>query len=109
MRTVLAVLIAISLAFAPVASALAGGHGHGSEMAEMSDCHKEKLASSDCPCCTTLWKCPEQACLLKCLKLLGELRPALQHASVAPVRGPHAVPAKPPDWAHKPPIPPPRS
>lgn len=107
MRSILAVLIVISLAFAPVASALAAGHG--GEMAGMEDCHKQTPASAGCQCCDAKLTCPEQVCLLKCFKLLGDVRPATRLVVLVPEPVLLGITEKPPDWASKPPIPPPRS
>jgi hypothetical protein len=77
-------------------------------MAGMEDCPKGKAATDDRGCCDTKFKCPEAFCVLKCVKLVGEIRPAAKLAW-SPFRYVRRDPEKPPDWVSKPPAPPPRS
>jgi hypothetical protein len=115
-RTVLAVLIAISLALGPGASAFAVAHE--SDMAamvpnaEMPDCHKAMggTTGTGCKCCDTKSKCPDQAtCLLKCFKVIGAITSPAKTARLVRVRYRPSEPEKPPNWARTPPFPPPRS
>ena len=66
-RLLLALLIAVAVALAPVASALAAGDAMLKQA--MEDCHGKK-AAEDHSCCDTMAKCPDQ-CGVKCCKLMG--------------------------------------
>ena len=133
-RTILAVLITISLTLAPGVSAVAAVHENaapttmsasadtGMAMADTdtSDCMKAMQgkgdgvigdsANGDCKCCDTKSKCPDTAsCMTKCCKAIGALKPAGKMIAVSTVAYRHAEPAKPPNWVSTPPAPPPRS
>lgn len=128
MRTILALLIAVSLTVSPVTSAMAAMHDGTAQSktvetaanAAMSDCMKAMgqgqdtgaadPAKSDCDCCQTKSKCPEMAsCMTKCCKVIGYVRPATRIATVAFLIYQLPAPDKPPDWTSQPPSPPPRS
>jgi hypothetical protein len=123
LRAALAILIALSLTLAPVASAFAAAQPselHTTMMSvdagmDMSDCMKAMGTSgssdkSDCKCCDTKHKCPDGAnCMTKCCKVIGALKPAGKLIAVSAVAYRHAEPAKPPNWVSTPPAPPPRS
>ena len=134
LRTLIAILIAFSLAFAPVASAMAmrqqasmpatsGAPAEqmdtrgSADMAGMDDCAKmmaqaaHDKAPSDCHCCDPKSKCPDAAaCLMKCgMQALATLVPISVSRQPA-VR--HARPVdlqNPPDWERSPPARPPRA
>lgn len=126
LRTILAILIALSLSLAPVASAWAAMQMHAgmeqdaatatdSEDAMSSDCMKamQGKAHKGCDCCDTQSKaaCPDTAaCLAKCgSSVLAVLTPELiTHREI--VRHHHPKPPeKPPDRTIRPPAPPPKS
>jgi hypothetical protein len=104
-RLLLASLIAVAVALAPVGSALAAS----SALAEppMQDCHG-KMSSKEHSCCDTMAKCPDQ-CGIKCCKLMGIVvaLPAIDPLTVCPPAA--GCPQKPPDWRLRPRPPPPRS
>ena len=100
-RTILAVLITISLTLAPGVSAFAAVHENAApttmsasadtNMAmadmDMSDCMEAmnsrgagvagNSSSGDCKCCDAKHKCPDSAnCMTKCCKVIGALKPA---------------------------------
>jgi hypothetical protein len=104
-RLLLAVLIAVAVAIAPVGSALAAGGG----MAEsaMEDCHGKK-AAEDHTCCDAMAKCPDQ-CGVKCCKLMGMVVALSSTDPPALVPAEAALSQKPPDWRQGPRPPPPRS
>lgn len=129
-----AILIALSLAVAPVGSAMAAMHpgvmgatdavaslaeAMPAAMAGMgvSDCAKMGMtsahkSSSDCPCCgDTKSKCPgDAACLMKCgAHVLAILTPADVTRLLVMIHSQSANPEAPPDWASAPPQPPPRA
>ena len=127
-RTILSVLITISLTLAPGAAAFAATHERAAptttaaadtNMAmagmDMSDCMKAMGGSSssdksDCKCCDTKSKCPDTAnCMTKCCKVIGALKPAGKMIAVLTVAYRQAEPAKPPNWVSTPPAPPPRT
>jgi hypothetical protein len=119
-RTFLAVLITLSLAFGPGAAVLAAAResvvtamsADAKAGMDMPDCHKAMggAASKDCKCCDKKSKCPDQAtCLLKCFKVIGALTSPTRTAPLVTGRYSPAEPEKPPDWARAPPFPPPRS
>ena len=131
LSTILAILISISLTFAPGASAFAATHERvaptmgvsadsDTAMAgmDMSDCMKamsgggtaNSSSKSDCKCCDTKSKCPDQAtCVTKCCKVIGALKSAGTMIAIATIQYRRAEPAKPPNWVSTPPAPPPRS
>lgn len=104
-RLLLATLIALGLALAPVASALASGQGLAK--AAMEDCHGTPVGK-DCPCSDKA-NCTAQKCAFKCYKLLATLPLPLTllALSVAPHDLAHAQ--EPPDRLQRPHPPPPRS
>jgi len=138
-RTILAVLIAISLTLAPGMSAYAAmpdradaqasahGSAHHGMMHEatsadrmsgmdMSNCMKamqdvpSDSSKSGCKCCDTKSSCPDQAsCMAKCCKIIGALKPAGNVMTLTTMVYHQAEPAKPPEWAQTPPAPPPRT
>ncbi len=129
-RTILAVLIAVSLALAPGLSAVAAAHENAATTVpasadaganastELSDCMKAMAgdaATGDatkggCTCCDTKSKCPDQAtCMSKCCKVLAVVKPAGKRIALTTIQYRHAEPAKPPEWLSTPPAPPPRS
>jgi hypothetical protein len=103
-RTILAGLIALAVALAPVASALAAGHVLA--MAAMQDCHGQ--ATDDPGCCDTKAKCPD-TCGVTCCKLVGVISAlsVFEEPAAEPVRV--ADHEKPPDWQLRPRPPPPRT
>jgi hypothetical protein len=71
----MAVLIAVGVTLAPVATAIAASTpAEAGAMTDMPDCpSKTKNASKDCGCCDTKAPCPGDLCLAKCFKLNGEI------------------------------------
>jgi len=104
-RIVLAALIAVAVAVAPVGSALAAAHVLSK--AAMKDCHGKK-SSKEHLCCDKMAKCPD-TCGIKCCKLMGMIvsLPNLQPWAFLPPEV--SDPQKPPDWQLRPRPPPPRS
>jgi hypothetical protein len=103
-RIVLAALIALAVALAPIGSALAASAALAK--AAMADCHGK--AAKDHSCCDAMAKCPD-ACGIKCCKLMGivaDLPPVVATADVALEM---IDPQKPPDWQLRPRPPPPRT
>ena len=134
LRTMIAVVLAVSVACGPVWVMLAFATGAGAHTAHgthamhhdieaasmagepdsaMADCDRAAPASSNsgCHCCDKSSKCPDQAsCLTKCCaKVLGTLEtlPKVGQPRLAHVRP--ADPLRPPDWTSAPPAPPPRT
>ena len=132
LRTMIGVILALSVAFGPVGVTLAFAHGGGAHgmhhetqvvsdassmagdgEAGMADCDHAVPSSfkSGCHCCDKTSKCPDQAsCLMKCcakvlgtLKLLGRVT-ILRLVHVRP-----GDPLEPPEWTTAPPAPPPRT
>lgn len=123
MRPILAMLIALSLAFAPVATAWAAAPAKGAAGMTMDgddgaavDCAKMGMAvtksggGSDCPCCDTKSKCPDMTtCLVKCgTQVIGVVVPAVKLAALTGRHVRPSDPQEPPDWSLRPPAPPPR-
>ena len=128
-RIMLVCWIALSVAVAPIASARASMHagqsnsGHEEgvsqptpaagttmDMADMADCHKAMKSSSDCPCCDAKAKCPADApCMVKCCKVLGTFIGMTRLVRLAIEHDRPGEPEQPPEWASKPPSPPPRA
>lgn len=125
LRTIIALLTALSIALAPIGSAWASMAAHtkagaqaaamSSDMADMTDCEKmamhagQKPGMSDCPCCDTKNACPPEFCLSKCFHLIGTVVgsaavPVLVALQLRPYE-----PARPPDWSFRPQPPPPRT
>lgn len=136
LRTILALLITLSLAVAPLGSAWAAAQSHGSlstahqqravpmdhaamsgeSSADMSDCMKAMNAGagtpekSDCTCCDTKHKCPDTAnCMTKCCKVIGAIKPVSKFIALSRIAYRQAEPAKPPEWLRTPAAPPPRT
>jgi hypothetical protein len=104
-RLLLAMLIAVAVALAPVGFTLAAS-GATAKPA-MADCHG-KNPVEDHSCCDKAAKCPD-SCGVKCCKLMGMV---VALAGVDPPRfvPPDTVqPQKPPDWHLRPRPPPPRA
>lgn len=137
LRTIVAILVALTVAVAPLASATAAVHvaastGHDPRSAasmtqghagltaaandtadrDMADCTsmmKTAAGTADCPCCDTENSCPPDLCLFKCFKVLsGILAPAVLRDRAAAVLFPGG-PRRPPDWIDSPQPPPPRT
>lgn len=123
-RSILAMLIALALAAAPLASAwavmpaksmasegTAGAHGAVMDCAKMGMAVATGDTDFDCPCCDTKSKCPDMAaCLIKCsVQVIGIMMPAIKLAAVdgRPLRPSELQ--EPPDWSLRPPAPPPRT
>ena len=104
-RLLLAGLIAVAVALAPVGLALAASNAMA--MPAMEDCHSKK-ASKEHSFCDAMAKCPDQ-CGVKCCKLMGMI--VALAAIDTPVFAPPEVanPQKPPDWLLRPRPPPPLS
>ena len=104
-RFLLATLIALGLALAPVASALAFGQGLAKPAVE--DCHGTP-GGKDCPCSDKA-NCAAQTCAFKCYKLLATLSLPLMLLAI-PV-APHELANAhgSPDRLQRPHPPPPRS
>ena len=119
-RTILAISIAVGLAFAPAVSAFAAPQGIGMQNmaadagASMDgmDCEKAMSGSANgkCECCDTKSMCPDQAtCMTKCGNLLGVVRLPVKIALLVSARYLRVAPEKPPNCGSSPPSPPPRS
>ena len=104
-RLLLAALIAVAVAIAPVGVALAAGNALAK--AAMEDCHGKK-ASKEHSCCDKMGKSPDQ-CGVKCCKLMGMIVTLSPIAASAFMPPEIADPQKPPDWQLRPRPPPPRS
>jgi hypothetical protein len=102
-RLLLAGLVALAVALAPVGTALAAG----STMAKaaMADCHGKK---PDHSCCDKMAKCPDQ-CGVNCCKLMGMIVTLPLIDPPVFVAPDVAKPQKPPDWRLRPRPPPPRA
>jgi len=130
LRAFFAVMIALSLSLAPIATARAMMLMHGAadaqttamedaaaHDAEMSDCMKAMQAQSsetvpDCGCCDTPAKspCPDNGgCAAKCNSSIAAILPSAAIPSLDLLaRHVVAVSREPPDWRSSPPAPPPR-
>jgi hypothetical protein len=104
-RTILAGLVVLAVALAPVGAALAANQALAK--AAMEDCHGK--ASKDCQSCDTKAKCPDNACGAKCCKLVGMVALPTSMLLIAAVLDRPADPQKPPDRLLRPQPPPPRS
>jgi len=102
-RTILAVIVALAVAIAPIASGLAVATV--SEMPAMVDCHGK--SAPDHSCCDKA-KCPD-GCGVKCCKLIGVITEMPVVSGVWSAAHVAADPQKPPDWRLRPRPPPPRS
>lgn len=122
----LSMLIALALAIMPVVSAQAAARASSilaasadtstevamTVVADMADCHRAMgdATNGDCSCCDTKSTCADQgACMAKCCKVVGVVRPATHIAELVRFSYQPAVPDKPPSWSSEPPAPPPRS
>lgn len=119
LRTILALLITLSLAMVPIGAAMAQGkirHEVPAAAANMDECAKmmghmsdEADSKADCPCCDTKGACPSEYCLTKCFKVFrATLAPDAVRTLVTiflRVDGP----VRPPDWSDGPQPPPPRT
>ena len=131
LRTIFAILIAMSLTFAPITSAWAALQMRASMDSEvatavvddaMSDCMKAMRSNGqgnaqtrdkNCPCCDAPSKstCPDVgACLAKCsVHVIAVLTPSKESRRPTIIRHDRpAEPEEPPDWSFAPPAPPPR-
>ena len=134
-RTLLCVIVALSIGFGPFGAALAAGQrehvnadarpgsiGHGHEAAAMgdmesgldmaagmADCHKDLPSKSGCTCCDTKAKCPGPTCAMTCCKVIGVNRPIVFVRVIAAIHYRPLDPLKPPNWVAEPSGPPPRS
>jgi hypothetical protein len=124
-RTVLAVLIAVAVAVAPVGFGLASAHTMSKttmgmlamDMASVEDCHGKMVSSSDHSdktgqdhsCCGDAKANCTDVCGITCCKLMGMA--AELHDVGPPAFGlPEPVdPQKPPEWRLRPRPPPPRA
>lgn len=128
-RTMLSILVAVAIVFAPVASAWAvGAKGNGGLAAytashavdgrdtaaagTMEDCAsmmKGAAGTADCPCCDEDKACPPQFCMAKCFQFLALAQHSqpIVHLVAALLRP--TTPAHPPDWSDQPQPPPPRT
>lgn len=103
-RMMLAALVALAVAVAPVASALAAAQQ--TAMSAMEDCHGK--SANDDACCDKQAACPD-TCGATCCKLAGMIAP------LPVIDKPLAIPSrlaeiqKPPDWEPSLHPPPPRS
>lgn len=128
LRAILAMLIALSLAVAPITSAWAAvemsaivdGPATAGVSADdsMSDCMKAmqskgqgQAQKNDCPCCDTKSKCHDMTmCPIKCgMQFIGIVMPAIEQAVSTGGQFRRADPQEPPDWSLQPPAPPPRT
>ena len=124
LRAIFAIVIALSVAVAPVTVAWAALR-MGTEMqmvasaqmaadSDMADCHRtmKPAPAKDCSCCDTQPKAPcsdKTDCLLKCGTLmLGVLLVSDDSVPDTLAHSRPADPQKPPDWTSRPPAPPPR-
>ena len=115
LRAILALLITLSLATAPIGAAMAQGqarHEMPAMAGDMDDCAKmmgQTGSKSDCPCCDTKSACPPELCLTKCFKVFrATLAPDAVPVMVSIALRP-GEPARPPDWCYGPQPPPPRT
>jgi hypothetical protein len=104
-RTILAGLVALAVALAPVGVALAANQALAKST--MEDSHSK--ASKDCQSCDTKAKCSDNACGVKCCKLVGMVALPTSMPPIAVVLDRPADPQKPPDRLLRPQPPPPRS
>jgi hypothetical protein len=105
-RLLLAVLIGLAVAFAPVGAAMASANS--ASKTAMTDCHgKPAKPCPDCDSKAKKAKCPGDGS--KCCKLTGTLAalPAVPVVAIAPHELPEPQPV--PDRSLRPQIPPPRS
>jgi len=128
-RSMLSVVVAVAIAFAPMATAWAGGakvmgtamphmaHHAGEDegsaaVAPMEDCAlmlKGAANAVNCPCCDKDNACTPQFCMAKCFQLLGMAMQSGPVAALVLARLRPTVPARPPDWSAQPQPPPPRT
>lgn len=119
LRTILALLITLSLTMAPFGAAMAQAHALQelpATAAGMDDCAKmmghqgdHSGGKNNAPCCDTKGVCTAELCLTKCFKVFSAmLTPAALPAVVAIVLSARD-PVRPPDWSSGPQPPPPRA
>lgn len=124
LRTIVAVLIALAMAVAPMGSASASMRtvapaSHAAHVAEapdtaamdMTGCEKtiQQSGTGDCACCDTKSACPPELCLFKCFKVFsGIVTPAAVRVLTS-LRLVPGEPHRPPDWIDSPQPPPPRT
>lgn len=128
-RTMLSILVAVAIVFAPAASAWAiGARGNGvpathtashavdvrdtAAAGTMEDCAsmmKGAAGTDDCPCCDKDKACPPQNCLAKCFQLLGLAQHSQPAVRLVTARLWPTTPEHPPDWSDQPQPPPPRT
>lgn len=110
-RILLAAMVSVALAAAPIGTALAA-----SQMAAKNakvDCHGKAVqdgkVAKDCQCCDVKATCSGDTCRLKCHKLQATLVMAPKVLAFVFVLGLPPDPQKPPDRLSGPELPPPRS
>lgn len=118
-RTILALMIAVSLVTAPMGAAMAraaSSQDAPAVAADMDDCAKmmghtgdKSDGNKNCACCDTKSACAPELCLTKCFKvfratLAPEASPVMVSITLRP-----SEPARPPDWSYGPQPPPPRT
>ena len=138
LRTMLGVILALSVALGPVGVTLAFATGAGphpahgahamhheieaaTETASMAGAPDSGMADCDhavpsnsksgCHCCDKTSNCPDQAaCLMKCCSMvLGTLKTLDKTTLPRLAHVRPADPLRPPDWTSAPPAPPPRT
>lgn len=123
LRTIFAFLIALSLATAPIGTAMAASSmaaktapavksSAAADMdAGMADCAKmgQKSGQEDCPCCDAKAACPPDLCYSQCMKVFGDnVQPDLVWPRLAQLRLAEG-PLEPPNLIQAPQPPPPRT
>ncbi len=103
-RSLIALLVALAVATAPIGVALAAANASGK--IAMHDCHGKKTV--DHSCCDKMSSAPD-ACGFKCCKLIGMIVSLPLLASPRYFLPEAAEVQKPPDRLPRPPPPPPRS
>jgi hypothetical protein len=99
-RILLALLMAVSVALAPIGAAMAASaQADSAAMADMPDCPSKaaKQTSKDCGCCDTKAVCQSDFCLAKCFKLNGEIIKSAVLLDLSAAAFVTAVPTRPPD------------
>lgn len=119
LRTVMALLITLSFATAPLGAALAQSNTSVTlpdADGEMDDCAKMMGHASDqtgskdeCPCCDDKAVCPPEQCLTKCFKVFFLVAAPIALRSKVAIALSPAEPLRPPDWSSGPQPPPPRA
>jgi hypothetical protein len=108
-RILLALLMAVSVALAPIGAAMAASAQ--ADSADMPDCPSKaaKQTSKDCGCCDTKAPCQSDLCLAKCFKLNGEIIKSAVLIDLSEAAFVTAVPTRPPDSWPEPQKRPPRT